>query len=105
MEFDPFIVREWGLVNGKTAPGWIQFLDESISSGIRFKVDPPLSEAGKEYAIYFILADKNRKPMEEKYSFTLKVSAFVADLSKYTDGKETDLDIIEVDQKLVTVVI
>lgn len=43
--------------------------------------------------------------MEEKYSFTLKVSAFVADLSKYTDGKETDLDIIEVDQKLVTVVI
>jgi len=72
MQLDSYYVSEWGCSDGPV-PEWLQFMNETVSQGIKFRVSPGSENVGEEYEVFYKLSDANNNPMSETYKFTLEV--------------------------------
>ena len=56
----------------------MEFLNNTITDGIIFKMSPTEDDSGKKFKVFLTLADLNPElPMEETYTFNVKVNTQV----------------------------
>ena len=64
-QFDDFYVLEWGMQDdGVEAPDWIEFRNETVSLGVKFRMNPKYKNIDEVYSFYYILKDHNLYPMQ-----------------------------------------
>ena len=55
MQLDRFYVSEWGRTGGGSPPKWISFYNDTITDGIKFKVNPTDDDADQEFEVFYTL--------------------------------------------------
>lgn len=80
MQLNSYWVEEWGLTDGSDPPGWFNFVNKTIDTGIKFKLEPSEDDAGQEFEVYYTLQDDNRRdPKSATFKFDVMVISFGQD--------------------------
>ena len=75
-EDNDIYVDEWGFdkLPSDLWPDWVSFINSTIDTGLKFKINPPASEVGNLYELYIVLADNHpARPLSKTYTVTILV--------------------------------
>ena len=76
---------EWGFtgIEEGNEPDWIEFRNETVSLGVKFRMSPTYENIDEVYSIYYILIDHNRSPKMQKYNFFVLIVDPDEEIEKY----------------------